>query len=70
MYIHKLEKWPIFDWNQETILSLLVPLRHQQGRLLGKMETLGFNLRAETTLQTLTQDILKSSEIEGERRPL
>ena len=41
-------------------------MRLRQGRLLGKMETLGFTQRTETELQTLTQDVVKSSEIEGE----
>jgi Fic family protein len=54
------------QWNPESIFELLVPLRHQQGLLIGKMESLGFNLRKEAILQTLTQDVIKSSEIEGE----
>lgn len=66
MYIYEHKKWPSFEWNQESILSFLLSLRHLQGRLLGKMESLGFNLRTETNLQTLTKDVLKSSEIEGE----
>jgi Fic family protein len=41
-------------------------VRHRQGRLIGRMEALGFDLRAEAILATLTKDILKSSEIEGE----
>lgn len=66
MYIYELNYWPTFEWDHEKILSLLIPLHHQQGRLLGKMESIGFNLRSEATLQTITQDVLKSSEIEGE----
>ncbi|MBW8309951.1 MAG: Fic family protein [Candidatus Paracaedibacteraceae bacterium] len=66
MYIHELKDWPIFRWNKEFILERLIPIRHQQGVLIGKMESLGFNLRKEATLQTLTQDVIKSSEIEGE----
>ena len=45
---------------------MLAPVRHRQGRLIGRMEALGFDLRAEAFLQTLTEDVLKSSEIEGE----
>lgn len=66
MYIHELKDWPNFRWNQERVLELLTHLRYQQGRIIGGMETIGFHLREETTLQTLTQDIIKSSEIEGE----
>jgi Fic family protein len=67
MFIHELPDWPQFDWNPERIAESLVAIRHQQGRLLGHMEALGFNLRQEATLQVLTEDVLKSSEIEGER---
>jgi Fic family protein len=65
-YIHQLPNWPTFTWNQETLTPLLMRLRLQQGKLLGKMEALGFELRAEANLETLTQDVIKSSEIEGE----
>ncbi len=65
-YIHQLSKWPDFTWNHEVILPILSNVRHKQGRLKGYMEVLGFALRNETTLQTLTLDVLKSTEIEGE----
>ncbi len=65
-YIHQLGNWPRFTWNQEKLSPLLAEVRHRQGRLLGRMENLGFGLKAEATLQTLTLDVLKSSEIEGE----
>jgi len=66
VYIHQLANWPRFTWNQETVSPLLAGVRHRQGRLLGRMESLGFALKSEATLQTLTLDVLKSSEIEGE----
>ena len=66
MYIHQLKKWPQFTWDDNKIAPLLISARHKQGRVLGKMENLGFNLREEATLQSLTQDVVKSSEIEGE----
>ena len=65
-YIHEHEGWPRFGWNSQTLAEQLVAVRHRQGRLLGRMEALGFELRAEAVLQTLTEDVLKSSEIEGE----
>src|SRR5215510_3463052 len=67
MYIYQLQDWPRFTWNREQLAELLAPVRHRQGRLVGHMEALGFKLRQEATLQTLTTDVLKSSEIEGER---
>lgn len=66
MYIYQRKNWPHFLWNQEDVADLLIQLRHQQGRLIGGMESIGFHVREETVLQTLTQDIVKSSEIEGE----
>lgn len=65
-YIHQLPQWPNFYWNQDQITVLLSEIRNRQGRLLGRMESLGFGLQAEANLQILTLDVLKSSEIEGE----
>ena len=65
-FIHQKDNWPEFTWNSNDFLSLLSETRNLQGRLFGKMETLGFDLRNEALLDTLTLDVLKSSEIEGE----
>lgn len=66
MYIHQLHHWPDFTWNTDEIAPLLAGVRFKQGKLLGYMEHLGFDLKAEAVLQTLTQNVVKSSEIEGE----
>jgi len=66
IYIHQLPHWPRFIWKQEQVTPVLAEVRHRQGRLLGRMEGMGFRLQAEANLQTLTLDVLKSSEIEGE----
>ena len=65
-YIHELPDWPRFRWDQEALAVPLADIRHRQGRLLGRMEGLGFALQKEAELETLTLDVLKSSEIEGE----
>ena len=65
-YIHELPDWPRFVWNHETVAAALASARHKQGRLLGQMEALGFKVKEEAVLRTLTDDVLKSSEIEGE----
>lgn len=65
-YIHQLPEWPSFRWDASRLAEILAAIRHRQGRLVGRMEGLGFQLRAEAVLQTLTEDVLKSSEIEGE----
>jgi Fic family protein len=64
-YIHQLPAWPRFHWHQEVLVAPLAAVRHKQGRLLGRMEALGFPLQKEAELETLTLDVLKSSEIEG-----
>ena len=68
-YIHQRSDWPRFHWSSETLAGPLAEIRHRQGRLLGRMEGLGFAMRREAELETLTLDVLKSSEIEGERLP-
>jgi Fic family protein len=67
MYIHDLKEWPNFLWNVESLTEPLAHLRYSQGRLIGGMAHIGFDFRKETLLQSLTQDIVKSSLIEGER---
>ncbi|MHB1102275.1 MAG: Fic family protein [Devosia sp.] len=65
-YIYENPDWPRFRWNAEALAGQLGEVRHRQGRLVGRMEALGFSLREEAVLRTLTEDVLKSSEIEGE----
>ena len=66
-YIHQQKDWPNFRWNGARLLPLLTQLRHQQGRLLGLMEGLGFHLRGEANLESLTKEVIGSSAIEGEK---
>lgn len=66
LYIYQNKKWPNFTWNADVVNKLLIEARYQQGRLLGRMESLGFSLVEEATLVTLTRDVVKTSEIEGE----
>lgn len=66
-YIHELSDWPEFLWDHKALTDPLASVRHRQGRLVGRMERLGFSLRSEAVLQTLTQEVTKSSEIEGEK---
>lgn len=66
IYIHQFPDWPHFTWDEQKISALLAAVRHRQGKLLGQMQSLGFNLQAQASLNTLTLDVLKSSEIEGE----
>jgi Fic family protein len=65
-YYHEKPEWPQYTSDSEKLANPLAAVRHRQGRLIGRMEGLGFSLRNEAMLQTLTQDVMKSSEIEGE----
>src|SRR5690348_14909345 len=67
MYIHELSAWPYLEWDRERLAQPLADIRHRQGRLTGHLEALGFNLQQEAVLATLSSDVLKSNEIEGEK---
>jgi Fic family protein len=67
MYLWQEQDWPDLAWDERRLSRLLGTVSQEQGRLLGKMESLGFDLRNEAHLSTLTEDVVKSSEIEGEK---
>ena len=66
MYIYEQKNWPKFAWDTELITKILGSVRHRQGKILGQMQALGFQIQEETMLKALTMDVMKSSEIEGE----
>ena len=66
MYIWQCDDWPNFTWDVVALEGLLSRVNLEQGRLLGRMESLGFELKREAYLKTLTEEIEKSSKIEGE----
>ena len=66
LYIYQNKNWPEFTWDNDILLPTLSSVRNLQVKLLGKMENLGFDLRNEAVFETLTIDVIKSSEIEGE----
>lgn len=66
MYIHQRPNWPSFTYDNESLLKLLGDVRHLQGKIVGRMEVLGFDLKEEASFETLISDVLKTSEIEGE----
>src|SRR5437773_11002709 len=67
MYIWELGEWPHFQWNDSRLVELIARARYEQGVLLGRMKGLGFQLREDASLKTLTEDVLRTSEIEGEK---
>lgn len=66
MYIHQRENWTDFVWNNDKLLPILASVRHLQGRLLGHIESLGFDLIERATLESLILDVVDTSRIEGE----
>lgn len=66
MYIHRRGEWPDFWWDDASVLPVLAAVRHRQGRLLGRLESLGFGLQQEATLAAVSEEVIKTSEIEGE----
>lgn len=65
-YIHELPDWPNLAWSTPALAQPLASVRHKQGRHLGRMEALGFDLRAEANLVSMTDEVVRSSAIEGE----
>ena len=65
-YIYQHTDWPHFVWNKGKVINLLGDARNSQGRLLGRMESIGFDLQSSAVLETMTLEVVKSSEIEGE----
>jgi Fic family protein len=65
MWIYEHKNWTKFSWDTEKLIFKLSEVKHQQGLLLGKMKGLGFELKQEASLNTLTNDVIKSSAIEG-----
>lgn len=66
LYIHQRENWPHFKWDNDALIALLGMVRKLQGQLIGKMEAVGFELMTEASLENITLEVIKSSEIEGE----
>lgn len=66
MFIHEKSEWPHFTWQNDELIGLLAEVRMKQGVLLGRAQALGFDLQSEASLSTITLDVVKSSQIEGE----
>jgi len=66
MYIYQYKEWPNFNWDESLLLQKLGEVRNLQGKIIGKMESLGFEMRNKALLDNLSLDVIKSTEIEGE----
>lgn len=65
MYFYQLSNWPDFTWDDSRLELMLSEFHIKQGKLLGQMEKLGFDLQHEAVLQTLTKDIIKTAKWRG-----
>ena len=65
-YIYEHNNWTSFSWDDKAINGIFGEVRFMQGKIIGHMNALGFSAKEEATLSSLTLDVVKSSEIEGE----
>ena len=65
VWIWQYQQWPHFCWSNDSLINLLAEVHEHQGRLLGKMSTMGFETQAASSLESMTEDVLRSAEIEG-----
>ena len=65
-YIYEHKNWTDFSWQDKVINAVFGEVRLMQGKILGRMEALGLSAKEEATLTSITLDVVKSSEIEGE----
>lgn len=65
IYIWQYPEWPSFTWNDSRLISLLSEVRNLEGKIQGMMDGLGFNVQSMTALNVMTEDVLRSNEIEG-----
>ena len=65
IYIWQYPEWPSFTWNDSRLIALLSEVRNLEGKIQGMMDGLGFNVQSMTALNVMTEDVLRSNEIEG-----
>ena len=65
-YVHELPGWPDFKWDGEALAGALAAVRYKQGKHLGRMEALGFDIRTEASVIALTEEVVTTSAIEGQ----
>lgn len=65
IYIWQYPEWPSFTWNDSRLIALLSEVRNLEGKIQGMMDGLGFDVQSMTALNVMTEDVLRSNEIEG-----
>ena len=69
-YIWQLPGWPRLTYDAASLAAPLAEVHRAQGQLMGRMAELGLTQREQATLKVLTQEVIKTSEIEGEQLSL
>lgn len=67
VYIWQRPDWPSWRFDLAALAGPLAEVSRAQGVLLGRLADVGMALRDQASLTTLTEDVLKTSEIEGEQ---
>ena len=66
MYLHQRNNWWEFRYDKEAVMNKLGSVRAKQGLMLGRMLSLGFDFQDEAILTTMSMELVRSCEIEGE----
>lgn len=66
LYIWQVDAWPSWRYDIAALMGLLSNVSRAQGMLLGRLADVGLKLRDQASLAALTEDVLRTSEIEGE----
>ncbi len=66
-YVWQASDWPNWRFDLATIAQPLADVSRAQGLLMGRLADVGMALRDQATLSALTEDVIKTSEIEGEQ---
>jgi Fic family protein len=65
MLLYEHDNWTDFRWNGDKIAILLDNVSREQGKLYGRLSSLGFDSQLQAVAENLTRDVVYSSEIEG-----
>lgn len=66
-YIWQASDWPSWRFDLAALAEAMAGVSRAQGHLMGRLADVGMALRAQASLAVLTEDVVKTSEIEGER---
>jgi len=65
MYIHQLDNWPHFFWDRDTVAAEQLRVSRAASFLYGRLSAIGFEGQIQAAVESITYDVMCSSEIEG-----